>query len=57
MEGALNRVLMSRKGLTPVVNQKEKIIVVTGGAGGEHHDIAVNLAQALVLYSPATWPG
>ena len=48
MEGALNRVLMSRKQLTPVVNQEGKIIVVTshkGGAGST--TVAVNLAQAL----------
>jgi pilus assembly protein CpaE len=48
MEGALNRVLMSRKQLTPAVNQEGKIIVVTshkGGAGST--TVAVNLAQAL----------
>jgi pilus assembly protein CpaE len=48
MEGALNRVLMSRKQLAPVVNQEGKIIVVTshkGGAGST--TVAVNLAQAL----------
>ncbi len=48
MEGALSRVLTSRKQLAPVANQEGKIIVVTshkGGAGST--TVAVNLAQAL----------
>ncbi len=48
MEGALNRVRMSRKQMAPVANQEGKIIVVTGHKGGAGTTtVAVNLAQAL----------
>ena len=48
MEGALNRVRMSRKQLMPVANHEGKIIVVTGHKGGAGTTtVAVNLAQAL----------
>lgn len=48
MEGALNRVRMTRKQLTPVEKREGRIIVVTGHkGGGGSTTIAVNLAQAL----------
>jgi pilus assembly protein CpaE len=48
VEGALNRVRMSRKQMMPVDNRQGRIIVVTGHKGGAGSTtVAVNLAQAL----------
>ena len=48
LEGALNRVRMSRQHLMPVDNRQGRIIVVTGHKGGAGSTtVAVNLAQAL----------
>ena len=48
LEGALNRVRMSRRQATPLDNRQGQIIVVTGHKGGAGSTtVAVNLAQAL----------
>ena len=52
LEGALNRVWVSRRRLQPVENRQGRIITVTGHKGGSGSTtVAINLAEALVELS------